>query len=173
MIESWISPKTAKGLPSKINELGFFAVEPITAGELVAVKGGHIVDKATLEANKHIVKNSMQGISEGLWLAPLSEEEYQATMIYLNHSCEPNLFLLGQIAYVALRNISEGEELTMDYGICCIDPDLHLECNCGSVDCRKTINGLDWKLPVVQKKYAGKFSSMVQKAIDKLSECDA
>ncbi|MBY0358688.1 MAG: SET domain-containing protein-lysine N-methyltransferase [Candidatus Obscuribacterales bacterium] len=166
MVQSWISPKAVKGMPSKINGLGFFAVQDIASDEIVAIKGGHIVDKATLDANRHIIKNSLQGIADGLWLAPLTEEEYQASLIYLNHSCEPNLFIQGQIAYVSLRVIRAGEELTMDYGISCNDPELQLECNCGSSQCRKFITGVDWKRPELQERYKNKFSCLVQGAID-------
>jgi len=65
--------------------------------------------------------------------------------------CEPNLHIEGQIAYVASRDIGAGEELTMDYGICCIDPSLQLNCSCGAPECRRLITGLDWKLPQCAK----------------------
>ena len=47
---SWISPKARKGTLSSIEGRGLFAVEDIAAGEVVAVKGGHIVDTATMFA---------------------------------------------------------------------------------------------------------------------------
>ncbi len=63
---------------------------------------------------------------------------------YINHSCEPNLasrILRGHIIYVSLRDISSGEELTVDYRF-----DKKVEkviCRCGSANCRGTINLLD------------------------------
>ena len=41
---SWITPKAAKGGASGIEGRRVHAVEVIPAGEVVAVKGGHIVD---------------------------------------------------------------------------------------------------------------------------------
>ena len=37
--------------------------------------------------------------------------------MHLNHSCEPNLGLQGQIAFVAMRDIAADEELTFDYAM--------------------------------------------------------
>ena len=48
MVSTWISPKAVKGAPSQIAGRGLVAVQAIAEGEVVAVKGGHIVDTATL-----------------------------------------------------------------------------------------------------------------------------
>jgi SET domain-containing protein len=51
---------------------------------------------------------------------------------YLNHSCEPNTYVVGQ-SDVALRDIKPGEEITSDY----IDLETEkFECRCGSAKCR-------------------------------------
>jgi hypothetical protein len=49
MISSWISLKARKGLSSDIAGRGLFAIERIDAGEIVAVKGGHIVTTGQLQ----------------------------------------------------------------------------------------------------------------------------
>ena len=58
MVSSWISPKAHKGVSSRIVGRGLFATEQISAGEIVAVKGGHIVTTTQLceiqVANSHI-----------------------------------------------------------------------------------------------------------------------
>ena len=36
----------------------------------------------------------------------------------INHSCEPNCGLLGQMLLVAMRDIARGEELCFDYATC-------------------------------------------------------
>ena len=60
---------------------------------------------------------------------------------YINHSCEPNSFmkiLYGHIQFYALRDISPGEEITIDY-----EMTLHSDskrCFCGAKNCRGTIN---------------------------------
>ena len=50
LVSSYISPKAVKGRPSAIQGRGLVAAAPIAAGEVVAIKGGHIVDAATLQA---------------------------------------------------------------------------------------------------------------------------
>ena len=57
-VSSWISPKATKGTLSSIEGRGLFAVEDIAAGEVVAVKGGHIVDTATMFAQSERLQNS-------------------------------------------------------------------------------------------------------------------
>jgi uncharacterized protein len=42
-METWITPKAQKGVTSGIAGRGLVAAEPIGKGEVVAVKGGHIV----------------------------------------------------------------------------------------------------------------------------------
>lgn len=63
---------------------------------------------------------------------------------YVNHSCDPNCFMRvvsGHIIIFALRDISPGEELTLDYGVT-YHPDTK-RCLCGSPSCRKTLNRID------------------------------
>src|SRR5260370_40486023 len=50
IVSSYISDKAVKGEASQIQGRGLFAIAPISAGEIVAIKGGHIVDTATLHA---------------------------------------------------------------------------------------------------------------------------
>ena len=38
-------------------------------------------------------------------------------MLFINHSCEPNVGFAGDIVLVAMRDISPGEELTTDYAL--------------------------------------------------------
>ena len=66
--------------------------------------------------------------------------------MHLNHSCEPNLRLQGQIVFVAFRDIAAGEELTVDYAMTDDEP-YEMECHCGSQTCRKLITGADWQKP--------------------------
>src|SRR5438270_7878299 len=148
-IESWISPKARKGQPSEISGRGLFAVAPIGRGEIVAVKGGHIVDKAKLAALPARLQNSEIQIAEGLHLVALTDEEYEPVMLFINHSCEPNVGFAGNIVLVAMRDIDTGEELTTDYAMFDTSAD-EMTCRCGDQTCRGTITGSDWKLPELQ-----------------------
>lgn len=91
---------------------------------------------------------------------------------FLNHSCEPNAGLKGQIFLVAMRDIEPDEEVTFDYVMCLhrVDglPPYHLECLCGKDNCRKIVTDDDWKLPELQQKYYGWFSWYLQEKIDQM-----
>lgn len=157
MIETWITPKARKGVPSGIAGRGLIATEPIGRGEVVAVKGGHIVTTAELAALPERLRNSDVQITGDLHLAALTDEEYEPVMLFINHSCEPNVGFGGNIVLVAMRDIAAGEELTTDYALF-DDYDGSMECGCGRAGCRGRIDGRDWQLPELQERYRGYFS---------------
>src|SRR5215204_2377130 len=100
-VASYLSPKTAVR-PSRIAGRGLHAAAPLARGEVVCVKGGHLVDRATLERHKAAVNEADMQVTDELFLAPLSEDEFEGVMMFLNHSCEPNVGVQGQIVFVAL-----------------------------------------------------------------------
>jgi SET domain-containing protein len=165
VVASYISPMAQKGSPSGIGGRGLFATAPIEVGEVVAIKGGHIVDSAALADLPSHLQNSEVQVAEGFHLVALSDDEYELVMLFLNHSCEPNVGFAGNIVLVAMRAVDAGEELTTDYAL--FDTSLgEMACRCGRPSCRRTISGTDWKLPQLQAGYAGYFSSYVQRRID-------
>jgi hypothetical protein len=56
------------------------------------------------------------------------------------------------------REISAGDELTIDYATMITDPGWQMACRCGAASCRGTIRGDDWKLPALRTRYAGHFA---------------
>ena len=86
----------------------------------------------------------------------------------LNHSCEPNVGWADDETIVALRDIAPGEELTLDYATAISDPDFVLMCHCETYRCRQVIEGTDWRIPQLQKRYAGQWAPSVQRLIDAL-----
>jgi uncharacterized protein len=157
VISSFISPKAVKGRPSGIEGLGLVAVAPIAKDEIVAIKGGHLVDTGTLRALPERLQNSDVQIADGFHLAAVEEAEYEPVMLFINHSCEPNVGFAGNIVLVAMRDITAGEELTTDYALF-DDADDPMTCNCGTPACRGTISGRDWQRPELQRKYGDYFS---------------
>jgi uncharacterized protein len=157
VISSYITPKVRKGGPSTIEGRGLTAIAPIAADELVAAKGGHIVDTATLRSLPERLQNSDVQIADGLHLVAVEEDEYEPVMLFINHSCEPNVGFAGNIVLVAMRDISPGEELTTDYALF-DDYDGAMACRCGTPSCRGTIGGRDWQRPELQRKYLHYFS---------------
>jgi uncharacterized protein len=158
MALSYLSPKT-EVRDSKIHRRGLFAIADIAKDEIMAVKGGHIVDRKTLreEITPRFGSVEIQ-IDDDLFIAPVTGEERELSMLYSNHSCDPNLGMRGEITFVAMRDIRAGEELTHDWAMT-DDDDYSIECKCGAPNCRKILTGKDWRRPELQKRYAGYFSA--------------
>jgi SET domain-containing protein len=160
-LASYRSPKTVVKNSGNVGR-GLFAAESIARGEIVCVKGGHLIDRATLERHKAVVNEADLQIADDLYLAPLTAEEFESVMMFLNHSCEPNVGVQGQIVFVAMRDVAAGEELTLDYAM--IDDDAEpMACRCGAAACRGVVSGQDWRRPELQRKYAGYFAWHLQR----------
>jgi len=161
---SYLSPKT-EVRESKIHGRGLFATVDIGKDEIVAVKGGHIVDRETLrdEITPRLGPVEIQ-IDDHLFIAPVTNEEREGSMLYSNHSCDANLGMRGEITFVAMCDIQAGEELTHDWATT-DDDDYSVECKCGSPNCRKILTGKDWQRPELQKRYAGYFSAYLARKI--------
>jgi len=153
---------------SKIHGRGLCAKADIDKGEIVAIKGGHIIDRETLrrEITPALGPVEIQ-IDDDLFIAPVTADERELSMLYSNHSCNPNIGMRGEITFVAMRDIRAGEELTHDWAMT-DDDDYSVECNCGAPNCRKRLTGEDWQRPELQKRYAGHFSTYLAKKIARL-----
>lgn len=116
---------------------------------------------------RHFADYALQ-ISDQFFLAPLEEEEIGPLVIFHNHSCEPNVGPEGQICFVAMRDIAEGEELCCDYAMIVQDEqryEMKMKCNCGTPSCRGVISGQDWRNLELQKRYGTHFSSFILRRI--------
>jgi SET domain-containing protein len=163
---SWFSPKT-EVRQSQIHGRGLFATADFMKDEIVAVKGGHIVTREELrDINTRLGPVEIQ-IADDLFIAPVKEEEREASMLYSNHSCDANLGVRGNVIFVAMRDIRNGEELTHDW--CITDDDNYsVHCRCGSPHCRATLTGKDWQRPELQKRYEGYFSTYLAAKIARM-----
>ncbi len=161
MTSSWFNPKTEKRT-SPIQGRGLFARNAIAAGEIVAVKGGAIMDLDALALIRDEVSPAEIQIEDGLYIVPRSAAEVESNILCLNHSCNPNVGVRGQITFVAMRDIPVGEELTIDYAMIDGDPSERMSCACGAKECRRIITGDDWRLPELQRRYAGYFSRYLE-----------
>ncbi|MDO1450771.1 SET domain-containing protein-lysine N-methyltransferase [Rhodocytophaga aerolata] len=144
---------------------GLFAKEAIDKGEIISVRGGHILTREMEEILTKPVGYWAYPIADELVLAPLRTAEVETVMMFLNHSCEPNVGILGQILFVAMREIMPDEELTIDYAMFGADKE-PMPCNCRSSHCRGLITNADWRLEQLQTKYRGYFSSYIQLKIN-------
>jgi hypothetical protein len=155
---------TSKARPAATPHKGYgsFAIEPISAGEIVAAFGGRCVTRGEfdlLPASQQV--RSLQ-IDENLYMAGSPEPE---PADFINHSCEPNCALSGSVVLVAMRDIALGEELGYDYATTDGSDYDEFECECRTAACRGKISGHDWMLPELQLRYRGSFSPYLTKRI--------
>ena len=71
------------------------------------------------------------GAPAAFTLAAVEDAEYEPVMLFINHSCEPNVGFAGNTVLGAMRDISPGEELTTDYALF-DDYDGMTQCRCGT-----------------------------------------
>jgi SET domain-containing protein len=120
---------------SRIYGKGCFALVAFAARKKIADYAGEIV-----KGKRRIQKRVRQ--QEAIKVITIGEDTAidgavggDATA-FINHSCEPNAFMRvvsdEKVAFFALRDISPGEEITMDYR----DPDHPEVCRCGAAACR-------------------------------------
>lgn len=162
-MENIISKKVEKR-NNALNNIGYFAIEDIKKGETIFIRGGHLLTKNELFSSSVI--NSYFPISDEYFLAARTKEEEENIKLYINHSCEPNCGIKGEITFVAMRDIKAGEEITTDYAF--IDNEEYsFKCTCGSNNCRGTVTGFDWKIKKLQNKYYDYFAEYLKEKIDK------
>jgi uncharacterized protein len=168
---SYRSPKTVVK-ESSIHGRGLFAATDIAQGEIVAVKGGRIINRAQLQKLQPRFGPAEVQIADDLFICPTTEAEREGSMIFSNHSCNPNIGVRGQIVFVAMRDIRAGEELTHDWAMTDDDDD-STSCHCGAANCRGQITGKDWMRPELQGRYGEYFSSYILEKIRRLRQTRA
>ena len=172
---SWINPKLVPG-KSAIHGNGIFAAAPIAAGEKVMEFGG-----ATLSREEALSDNyrfrSMWMVDRDVFLALPNSDTEPSLDENLNHSCDANIWLEGDVDLTARRDIKAGEEITLDQGTWNgtawgFDEDEYAAdsdegCSCGAPQCRRALTEEDWKNPALQAQYRGHFHPLVQDLIDR------
>jgi uncharacterized protein len=151
--------------PSPINGEGQFATELIRAGEVVLIWGGDLYTTTDFFSRNDLGPLSISFIEEDrIMAAPPDGRDY-----YINHSCDPNIWMDGNVTVIARRDIRPGEEITGDYALWEGEPGYRLsQCECGSPLCRSTITGNDWMLRDLQERYAGHFLPFINQRIVEL-----
>lgn len=170
-MKTFRSPKTHLK-ESSIDGNAIFAKEDISKGEIVAVKGGEIIPSSRFAELSQISKSFCLQVEDDFFIGSEDETEIPETGIYINHSCEPNVGIHGQITYVAMRDIQAGEEVLQDYAMSFVNIDAYkdMECACNSDQCRKVLRSNDWERPELQERYRGFFSQYIQEKISKITE---
>jgi hypothetical protein len=158
---SWLTPSAELRAAGR-KGLGVFAVAPIPRGESIAGFGGQVVRSDEFNRLDQDRRAHSLQIDTDLYLVSPVELE---PADYLNHSCEPNAGLLGNIIVVAMTDIGVDEEICFDYAMCDAGDYDEFLCECGTQSCRLLVTGADWKRPELQARYAGYFSSYLANRI--------
>lgn len=159
---SYLTPKVAV-LPSKLGGNGVFARAAIAKGELAAIWGGAVLTYGELMALPEEINGYAIQVWDDLFLGPRSAAEVEPAD-YINHSCEPNLGLRGEVVVVARREIEPGEELTYDYGTTdALGPPM--PCRCGAPTCRRQVTSDDWRDPGFRLRHEGYLSTWVSELV--------
>ena len=165
MTTGYLSPRLeVRNVPDK-GGYAVYALAALKKNEVLAVWGGRVVTLADVLALPREEQGHTIQIYDELYLAPL---EMQEPADYVNHSCDPNAGICGQISLVAMRDIAPGEEITFDYAMSDSSSFDEFNCCCGAPTCRGWVSGNDWQRPELWKRYNGYFSTYLQQRIDKL-----
>jgi hypothetical protein len=162
----WVTSKvTIKS--SSTGEKGMFAIKPISNGEKVVVFGGIYTNKDGTETAKKQGRLVMQWDSDLFSI----EERGDDSTYFINHSCDPNAWMVDAFTLVARKDIVPGEEILADYAMWEADENwvAGWQCKCKSELCRKRITGKDWRNSKLQERYKGHFSPLLNKRIEKLN----
>jgi hypothetical protein len=124
--------------PSLIDGQGAFAGEPIAARRKIGEIRGEFVDMAQARARARQAELASGRI---FMVAISGKRAVDASrssdpLRFANHACLPNMVLKvqqGRVALYALRDIAEGEELTVRYGA--THHGGRLVCRCGAAGC--------------------------------------
>ncbi len=169
--QSWLHPGLKLRL-SRIHGKGLVVTRPLPQGEAVLIFGGTLFSKAQVVAGKANNRTLMQ-MDDDSWLGNRAEEPIGEDY-FINHSCEPNLWMGDEVTLVARRKIAAGEEVTMDYAMHFADPNWTMRnpCKCGSSLCRQVITGKDWMLAQLQTSYRDHFSPFLNKRVASLTKTE-
>ena len=167
--KSWLDPRITLG-HSSIHGKGLFAAEPFRVGEVLIVFGGSLFSREDIAAGKANNRTLMQ-VDENLWLGDPADQTLGEDY-FINHSCDPNLWITEGVNLIARREIIRGEEVTMDYATHFADASwtMNGSCHCGSKLCRRVITGRDWMLQDLQERYSGHFSPLLKMRISALPQ---
>lgn len=132
-------------------------------GEVVAVWRGYEISESEALALQPAQQEQLLQVGIGTFLV---NDDPLCTADFINHSCEANCGFLDATTLAAMRRIEPGESITFDYAISDSNSFVAFECVCDSPVCRGSLRSDDWRLPDVQRRYAGWFAPHIQQLID-------
>ena len=159
----WLDPRL-EIRRSPLHGYGTFALSRIAAGDVVTVWEHRVLTSDELQAAPAGEAVTPRPDGTYVWLPPY---DLQSPDHFLNHSCDPNVWLMDEVTLSARRLIEPDEELTTDYALFELDQDsvCSFDCRCGSPRCRGAVTGRDWQLPELQSRYSGHWHPVLSQRI--------
>lgn len=156
----YLSPKVEIRFSGEKRGWAAFALEGIAPEEVIAAWSGRVLNRQALASLSQAERSHTIQIEDDLFLASILPDE---PADFINHSCNPNAGLRGQVVLVAMRPIASGEEITFDYAMADSTPYDEFVCACGAENCRGKVTAEDWRRPDLQERYRGYFSAYLQR----------
>jgi SET domain-containing protein len=155
---------------------GVFTTEDIKEGELIFRNWNDSCTKLTIrqvkklpQPYKLIFEKYSTEIEPYVYVGPYENDDIDSQIDYfINHSCDPNGWLISDSDVAAKRDIKAGEQITIDYATFIIhefESSRIDQCLCGSTNCRGSFKNTDWWR--LRNTYKGHFISWIQNKINK------
>lgn len=151
-------------------------ITAVVPTEIAEVRTDILANNRSLFSRKNFAAGEI--ISEFGWRAMYSTPTYLTVQLsdtehvelfpeYLeciNHGCEPNCFFdTATLQLIALKPISEGEEMRFFYPSAEWDMDQPFTCNCGAKSCVGTIQGAKYLTDAQLRRY--RFTDFIQQKL--------
>lgn len=155
---------------SPIDGRGLFFIDGVPAGTVVIRLGGRLVSSAELhglirraDADPDVPYVDTVTVHDDahLVLPP------NTPIHFGNHSCDPTLWHVGPYEVATRRDVTAGEEATIDYGTVSGAEGFRMVCRCGAAACRAEVTSADWRRVELQERYRGHWVPALQERIDR------
>lgn len=155
---------------SSISGTGLFATAPIRKDELIweavphwdAQKMTRSQIEALPPAEQERILTHWYQIGENEWVGGDPDDDHS---LYMNHSCDPNVWLIDDTHMTARRDIATGEEVTYDYSTS--ETQLFsMRCQCGSPQCRYHLDGSEYRQTQFQQIYQNHMMRYITRLIE-------
>ncbi|MFM6975358.1 MAG: SET domain-containing protein-lysine N-methyltransferase [Sphingobacteriaceae bacterium] len=133
---------------SPIAGTGLFTKKEIREKEIIlSFRGDHIFHDYTPDFA--LQGANWIGVGDMEWVVP----QPGSPVLYLNHSCSPNVFITEKQELISACFIPADSELFLDYSSTELDPYWSMKCNCQSGECRQVIKSFPYLPPTKQLQY--------------------
>jgi len=125
---------------SKIAGKGIIAGEDIPKGRIISRVKGPLKFQRNKSKEDALSNPNWIGVKKNIWIDPERPHKF------LNHSCNPTAGVRG-LTIISIRDIKEGDEITVDYSTIEGDRRWEMSCSCGEKKCRKVIRSVEFLTP--------------------------